>query len=348
MGIYMVWPAFYTDVTDAYRLPRRDRLRIDLGGLYFNAIIAVATTGVWLAWHVDALLLLVAVQLIEMVKQLSPVIRSDGYHVLADATGVPDLYAHIGPTLKRLLPWKKNEPSALQGRARALVTIWVLVVVPVLLSLAIGAILLLPRLLTTAWNSGSSILSAIPHDVQHAKVIALLMALLRLLALLLPLVGSILMSKRILGSLAGAARDWSDGKPARRVVVVAAGAAAFCGSAWALCPAGQYQPVRPTDRGTLVAFTHVISSPAAAARPAAPAPAARAPLAGHAPRRLDDPRRRSDEEPSRAVHDRRREEPARGRHCQRLGAGPARGGHRSDDHHDRYDADDHDSGSRLR
>ena len=39
-----------------------------------------------------------------MVKQLSPVIRADGYHILSDATGVPDLYAHIGPTLRRLLP----------------------------------------------------------------------------------------------------------------------------------------------------------------------------------------------------------------------------------------------------
>src|SRR3954447_26581072 len=30
MGLYLVWPAFYTDVTDAYRLPRRSRLRVDL------------------------------------------------------------------------------------------------------------------------------------------------------------------------------------------------------------------------------------------------------------------------------------------------------------------------------
>ena len=46
----------------------------------------------------------IALQLLEMVKQLSPVIRADGYHILSDATGVPDLYAHIGPTLRRLLP----------------------------------------------------------------------------------------------------------------------------------------------------------------------------------------------------------------------------------------------------
>src|SRR6478752_2203323 len=28
VGIYLVWPAFYTDVTDAYRLPKRSRLRV--------------------------------------------------------------------------------------------------------------------------------------------------------------------------------------------------------------------------------------------------------------------------------------------------------------------------------
>ena len=44
-------------------------------------------------WRQDALLLLVALQVLQMVKQLSPVIRADGYHILSDATGVPDLYS---------------------------------------------------------------------------------------------------------------------------------------------------------------------------------------------------------------------------------------------------------------
>ena len=130
VGLYLVWPAFYTDVTDAYRLPRRDRLRVDLGGLYFNALVAVVTMGVWLLTGVDALLLLVALQVIEMVKQLSPVIRADGYHILSDPTGVPDLFAHIGPTLASSCCRARREPSALHGRARAIVTLWVLIVVP--------------------------------------------------------------------------------------------------------------------------------------------------------------------------------------------------------------------------
>src|SRR3954454_23083470 len=126
-GIYIVWPAFYTDVTDAYRLPPRARPRTELGGLYFNAVVAVVTLAVWTLVRADALLLLIALQLLEMVKQLSPVIRADGYHILSDATGVPDLYAHIGPTLRGLLPWRRNERSALTGRARVLVSAWVLV-----------------------------------------------------------------------------------------------------------------------------------------------------------------------------------------------------------------------------
>src|SRR5205085_8539478 len=45
-GLYLFWPAFYTDVTDSYRLGRAGRVRTDLGGLYFNAIVVVATAGV--------------------------------------------------------------------------------------------------------------------------------------------------------------------------------------------------------------------------------------------------------------------------------------------------------------
>src|SRR5690242_4023847 len=160
-GIYMVWPAFYTDVTDAYRLPRGARLRTDLGGLYFNAVIAVLTLAVWLVVRADALLLLIALQLLEMVKNLSPVIRSDGYHILSDATGVPDLYAHIGPTLRRLVPGKRREPSALTGRARLIVTAWVLVIVPILVTMSLSAILLFPKLAASTWESGSRLASAL-------------------------------------------------------------------------------------------------------------------------------------------------------------------------------------------
>ena len=48
--------------------------------------------GVWWATRCDAVLLLVATQILQMVRQLLPMVRFDGYHVLADLTGVPDLF----------------------------------------------------------------------------------------------------------------------------------------------------------------------------------------------------------------------------------------------------------------
>ncbi|HEU5455614.1 MAG TPA: hypothetical protein VFU85_08010, partial [Nocardioides sp.] len=102
-GIYLVWPAFYTDVTDSYRLGRRGRIRTDLGGLYFNALVVVITFAWWYFSGWEALLLLVATQIFQMVQQLLPLLRFDGYHLLADLAGVPDLYHRIKPTLLGLL-----------------------------------------------------------------------------------------------------------------------------------------------------------------------------------------------------------------------------------------------------
>ena len=147
-GLYLVWPAFYTDVTDSYRLGRAGRIRTDLGGLYFNAIVVVLTFVWWWATGWEALLLLVATQVLQMVQQLLPLLRFDGYHVLADLAGVPDLYHRIRPTLLGLLPhrWKSPENKVLKPWARAMITLWVLVTVPMMALMLLALIAAVPRL----------------------------------------------------------------------------------------------------------------------------------------------------------------------------------------------------------
>src|SRR5437762_7393001 len=90
-GLYLVWPAFYTDVTDAYRLGKGGRLRTDLGGVYFNALFMLAAVAVYLATHLEILLVVVLFLQFEMLHQFLPFLRLDGYYVIADLTGVPDL-----------------------------------------------------------------------------------------------------------------------------------------------------------------------------------------------------------------------------------------------------------------
>jgi putative peptide zinc metalloprotease protein len=151
-GIYLVWPAFYTDVTDSYRLDRAGRIRTDLGGLYFNAIVVVLTFGWWWATGWEALLLLVATQVMQMVQQVQPLLRFDGYHVLADLAGVPDLYHRIKPTLLGLLPhrWKAPENRMLTPWARSVITLWVLVTVPMMALMLFALIRAVPRILGSA------------------------------------------------------------------------------------------------------------------------------------------------------------------------------------------------------
>src|SRR4051794_35962258 len=150
-GLYLIYPAFYTDVTDSYRLGRGARIRTDLGGLYFNALVALAMFGLWLATRWDGLLLVIAAQILQMVRQLPPLVRFDGYHLLADITGVPDLFHRIGPTLRSFLPgrWRGSESPKLKLWARLVVTLWTVVVVPLLLVTALLSVIALPRIIGT-------------------------------------------------------------------------------------------------------------------------------------------------------------------------------------------------------
>lgn len=102
MGFYLIYPAFFTDVTDSYRLGRWGRLRTDLGGFYFSLIFALGLTGVyWLTGHEFLLLIVVLIDL-DILYQLLPFVRLDGYWAFADLTGIPDPLSQMGPFLRSM------------------------------------------------------------------------------------------------------------------------------------------------------------------------------------------------------------------------------------------------------
>src|SRR2546423_5601566 len=133
-GLYIVWPAFYTDVTDAYRLGKAGRLRTDLGGVYFNVIFILLTAGAYALTGFEPLLLVIPLQHIEILHQFLPFLRLDGYYIVSDLTGVPDMFARIKPTLLSLMPWRKADDSVteLKPWVRAPVSAYVLILVPAL------------------------------------------------------------------------------------------------------------------------------------------------------------------------------------------------------------------------
>src|SRR5262249_26785275 len=95
-----------------------------------------------------------------------------------------------------------------------------------------------------------------------------------LFALFMPVFGSALVTQKFGRMTVTKARSWSEGDAKRRTAAIAAGAAVIAALAWAWWPSGQYQPVRATDRGTLVSLGQLVSSPTPAVRPAPAQPAA--------------------------------------------------------------------------
>jgi putative peptide zinc metalloprotease protein len=254
-GVYLVWPAFYTDVTDSYRLGRGGRVRTDLGGLYFNAIVAVGIAGIWWATRYDALLLVVATQILQMVRQLTPLVRFDGYHVLADLTGVPDLFQRIKPTLLGLLPWRWRHPetTVLKPWARAVVTLWVLVVVPVLAFCLFSMVIALPRLLGTAWASAGKQSTLMGQAWSDVDVLGVAARGIAVVAVTFPILAIGVILFRLIRSVSRSVWKRTAHHPVRRGVAGLVGAALVAGLAWVWWPhPGTYRPIQPFEGGTLV------------------------------------------------------------------------------------------------
>jgi len=254
-GLYLVWPAFYTDVTDSYRLGRGGRLRTDLGGLHFNAIVAIVIVGIWWATGYDALLLVVVTQILQMVRQLAPIVRFDGYHILADLTGVPDLFQQIKPTLLGLLPWnwRKPESRVLKPWARAVVTLWVLLVVPLLVICLVLMVAAFPRLLATAWVSLREQQSMLSEAFADGDFLSVGGRALAILAIALPVLGIVYILVRLVRQVVGSVWRRTADRPILRRMAIAAGAAIIAGLGWVWWPdADTYRPVQPYERGTLV------------------------------------------------------------------------------------------------
>jgi putative peptide zinc metalloprotease protein len=148
IGLYLVWPALYSTVTDSYRLGRLGRLRTDLGGVYFNAVFITGMNMAYLDSRAPWLLVAVAALHSATAIQFLPMVRLDGYYMLSDLIGVPDLFSRIGPVLASINPRRPSHPRVreLKPWARRTVTVWVLIVVPSLLYWLIGFLIVMSRL----------------------------------------------------------------------------------------------------------------------------------------------------------------------------------------------------------
>ncbi|MGH3913238.1 MAG: hypothetical protein ACRDTC_07495 [Pseudonocardiaceae bacterium] len=189
-GIYLVWPALFSTVTDSYRLNRRGRLRTDLGGVYFNAIFITGMSLVYLSTGAPWLLIAILLMHLETMRQFLPFVRFDGYYVLSDLIGVPDLFSRMGPVLKSMFRRKPHpRVQELKPWVRRVITLWVILVIPALLYFLLPFIILAPYVLPVVWDALLQRGSAVGDAIQAEELALAAVNAIQMLLLVLPWAG---------------------------------------------------------------------------------------------------------------------------------------------------------------
>jgi len=251
-GLYLAWPAFYTDITDSYRLDRRGRLRADLGGIYFNAVSILVLGLLYALTHFEPLLLGAAVIHLEIAHQLIPVVRLDGYYIVADLTGVPDLFGRLGPILSSALPWRPVDPrvTVLKRWVRVAVTTWVLFLLPVIGAELVLILMNLPRIYSTGYDTARHLAHQIGVQSSHGHYLNAVVDGVEIAFLALPLIGIALMLIRAGRAVVRGGARMTDGRPVMRMSAIATGVAALGLLGYSWVQPANHRPISPHDRGT--------------------------------------------------------------------------------------------------
>ncbi|MEU4209724.1 hypothetical protein AB0F13_06940 [Streptomyces sp. NPDC026206] len=262
-GIFLIWPSMYTDVTDVYRLGRAGRIRTDLGGVYFNVVFMLLLTGAYFVTGQPFLLCAVYLGHFEVLEQLMPAVRLDGYFILGDLAGVPDLYGKIRPILLSMVPWRKADPAVadLKRRTRVIVTTWVLTMVPLLLGELCYALWNLPRLVATGVRSLTQQLIGTYEAFAAGEIPAGLAGVLGSLMLIVPLGGMTYLSIRLSGRLGRNALRATAGRPRLRIGLALGVAAVATTLAYAWTSGVTPKPLPPAPPIAPILQPHVPTVP---------------------------------------------------------------------------------------
>ncbi len=162
-AFYLIYPAFYSDVTEAWRLKRWQRAVVDLGGTFFQAVVGgiFAIGYIYSGW--DSLRLACLMICYGALFSLNPIFKYDGYWLLSDALGVTNLskqpaifakhlYARLSGKHLAPLPWPRWLITVLSVYTPLTFFVWAYFVWNILPFLALQTINY-PQALVSIWKT---------------------------------------------------------------------------------------------------------------------------------------------------------------------------------------------------
>lgn len=90
-GLYLNFPVLYTDVTEIWKLNRKQRFVVNIAGVYFQCFfLIVLLAGFWMTGD-DMLRYMILILNLGFLMTLNPFFKFDGYWIVSDLLGVPSL-----------------------------------------------------------------------------------------------------------------------------------------------------------------------------------------------------------------------------------------------------------------
>lgn len=90
-GIYMVYTVLWTNVSEAWKLPRRQRAIVDIGGVHFESMFLLLMLGLHLATGNPIFLFAFIFIDLSIANTFNPFLRMDGYWLMSDLFGIVNL-----------------------------------------------------------------------------------------------------------------------------------------------------------------------------------------------------------------------------------------------------------------
>ena len=91
IGFYIIYPVFYTNVTNCWSLSRWQRATVDIGGIFFQMTFSSLCCLAWFWSHSDILAFAILSNVATVVVNLNPFLRFDGYWLLTDLLGLSSI-----------------------------------------------------------------------------------------------------------------------------------------------------------------------------------------------------------------------------------------------------------------
>lgn len=129
-GLYLVFPIFYTDVSDIWRLPRMKRIFVNFGGIYFQMILSILLSFVFLIIdniNISYVIFSIFISnLFMLTYAIIPFFRNDGYWIYSDFFHIANLSYRSKkyPLMVRNL--LKNNKISMQEKLNILKSNWAL------------------------------------------------------------------------------------------------------------------------------------------------------------------------------------------------------------------------------